>query len=189
MGEDDGACRHTGDHSAWFEWEEDLPGEVAAFLVAQRAEAECWTDADPLDSQVYELADGFVIGMDVGDRERNCGLRTLRVDYGPAGLVYGEDETHQFDGALTPAQHEYGQLDRGGRSPAELGRAAAAWLRAQMVRPIELVEWERPGYWCRRYRLAGSGRWLAWTAADNRLRPDLGPPDRVSAVVTLAGKR
>ena len=70
-----------------------------------------------------------------------------------------------------------------------LGRAAAAWMREQMVRPIELLEWQRPGYWCRRYRLADSGRLLAWSAEDNRLRPNLGEPDRVSAVVTLADKR
>lgn len=170
----------------WFEWEDDLPPEVEAFLEAVRAEAERWTDTDPLASQVYELEAGFVLGLDVSDLDRKVGLRTLRVDYRPAGLVYGDDETYQFDDALTPAQHEYGELARGSRSPADLGRAAAAWLRQQMLRPIELLEWQRPGYWCRRYRLADSGRLLSWSAKDNQLRPDLGAPDRVSAVVTIA---
>lgn len=177
------------EQAKWFEWEEALPREAEEFLEALRAEAEGWLDADPLASQVYDLEDGLVLGLDVGDRARNIGLRTLRIDYGPSGLVHGEDETHQFDGSLTPAQHEYGTLERGGRSAADLGRAAAAWFREQMVRPIELDEWDWPGYWCRRYRLADSGRLLSWSAKDNQLRPNLGAPDRVSAVVTLAGKR
>ena len=101
------------EQAKWFEREEALPREAKEFLEALRAEAEGWLDADPLASQVYDLEDGLVLGLDVGDRARKVGLRILRVDYGPSGLVYGEDATHQFDSNLTFKQHEYGTLDRG----------------------------------------------------------------------------
>ena len=170
----------------WFEWEDELPATVEEFLSAIREEAERWSDANLLDLQIYEWDDRFVFGLDVCDCAKNLVLRTLRFDYGPFGLVYGEDETKQFATGLTEKQHEFGSLDHEGRSPADLGKAAATWLRTQKVRPILLDEWERADYWCRCYRLADSGRKLVCSAKGKRLRPDLGPPDRTRKVITAA---
>lgn len=173
------------DRSEWFEWEAELPREAEKFLDTVRSEAERWLDADPTNSQVYKWEDFLVLGLDVSDRTRNRVLRTLRADYGPSGLTYGEDETYQFATDLTPKQHEYGHIDHGNQTPADLGQIAAAWLRTQMVRPIELAVWQRPFYWCTQYQLMDTGRWLCWSAKGNQPRSSLGLPDSISIVKTL----
>jgi hypothetical protein len=160
---------------------------VQEFLAALREEAVAWHDADPLNSQVYDRPGYFlVLGLDVCDRDRHQVLRTLRVDYGPRGIAYGEDETQQFATALSPSHAEYGEVSRPEASPSDLARLAARWLRAQMLRRIELLEWIDGDYWLRRYRLADTGRSLCWSAANNTPRSALGKPTRVSPVPTLA---
>ena len=167
----------------WFDWDGDLWPEAAAFLDAVRKGAAGWNDANPDNSMVYEWNDQLVLGLDVSDRDRRTVLRTLRVDYGPQGLVLGEDETGQFVSELTPQQHEFRRIGHGDLGPADLGRMAADWFQTQLERPIELAEWHGWTYWYREYRLADSGRTLCWLANGNKPKRDLGPPDQVWAVV------
>lgn len=172
--------------SPWFDWDEDLSEEAAAFLDAVRNIAASWRDADPIHSMVFAQDDDLVLGLDVSDSDARTVMRTLRVDYGASGLVHGEDETSQFVTPLTPQRHEYRQIGHGDLTPGELGRIAADWFRTEMIRPIELAEWHGRTFWYREYRLADSGRTLCWSADGNRPKRDLGPPDHVSAVVTRA---
>ncbi|NKB56475.1 MAG: hypothetical protein GKS00_09075 [Alphaproteobacteria bacterium] len=172
----------------WFECDDELPNELADFLQAARVEAEHWNDANSAHSQVYIWDDRIVLGMDVCDLERSSVLRALRADYGASGLVYGDDETHQFTTDLIFKQPEYRHIEHNTQSAANHGRTAVTWFRSQMERPIELLEWKRFGfwgYWRRQYRLADTGRLLSWSAKGNNRRTGLGNPNRVIPVVTL----
>ncbi len=173
----------------WFEWDGELPSDTSTFLQSLRAAARQWTDADPRHAQVYQRADRLVLGLDVPDCARRKVVRNLRIDYGPFGLIHGEDETGQYVTELTPAQDEYGCLAHAGKSPADLGRAAAAWFRREMARPIELLEWQRLFYWYKEYRLTDTGRSLCWSAKNDERRPNLGAPRRAFKVETQHGLR
>ncbi len=113
----------------WFAWDCQFPNETGTFLQNLRVAAGRWSDADPRHARVYQRADRLVLGLDVPDCARCKIVRNLRIDYGPFGLIHGEDDTGQYVTKLTPAQDEYGCLAHTGRSPADLGRAAAAWFR------------------------------------------------------------
>ncbi len=95
--------------AVWFEWHDPVTPEVGEFLSALRQSASTWSDADPLDSLVYEFPGQFVVvGLDVCDRERGGVLRTLRLDYGPLRVIYGEDETQQLLPPSVPRKQSTG---------------------------------------------------------------------------------
>lgn len=177
--------------ATWFEFDPDrtLPENVEEFLDVLRQEAAAWTGADPLDSSVYDSLDGYVVlGLDVVDRQERCVLRSLRADYGPRGLECGEDETHQFTTDLTSACAEYIAVFDQNLAPAQLARTAARWLRMQMIRPIEILEWRDRDYRLRKWRLADSRRALCWSASDNTVRDGLGEPHTISPVRTSGAR-
>src|SRR5690349_5336447 len=72
----------------------------AAFVAAlhTRAEVSGWH----ADSWLWD--DRIIITVDVSDRERNCVLRLLRVDFRNGVVAFGPDETYQLVTDLDPTR-------------------------------------------------------------------------------------
>jgi hypothetical protein len=141
-----------------------------------RAEAGGWY----ADSWLWD--DRVIISVDVSDPERNCVLRTLRVDFRDGAVAFGPDETHQFAADLDPARP--GVFVMAGLPAAELAGAAADWLERETGRPIARREWDGPRFSRTEWVLTDTGQGLVFSdSANARHRADLGPPSRVVPVV------
>lgn len=93
-------------------------------------------------ADTWPCDDRFMLSIDVSDKDPlyNCVLRTLRVDFDGATVMFGTDETGQFATDLDPARCGVSVLS--GLTIPELATAVADWLEREMRRPIVRHEWD-----------------------------------------------
>jgi hypothetical protein len=118
-------------------------------------------------------------------------LRSLRVEYCERwGLRLGKDATGQ-DHPHDPARHDvtlvWPPASPGVDDPwlavDALADRAAAWLGAELARPVERHEWDGEGFLHRRWVFADTGRVIVWSDSANEPRKGLTrAPDRVELV-------
>lgn len=125
--------------------------------------------------------DRVIVTIDVLDREFNCSLRTLRVDFNGSVMLAGPDETGQLASDLDADRSEVVSIRD--CAPQVLADAAADWLEREMFRPIERCEWNRVEYYHRLWRYADTGEELVWSDSQNQKRRSLGIPSRVAPVM------
>ena len=131
-----------------------------------RAEAGSWF------GEAWPRDDKIIITASPSDRERNCVLRTLRIDFDGTTLTLGDDETHQLVTDLDPARP--GVLSRTGFQPGELAHFAADWLEKELRRVIERHEWVGFTFRHASWILADSGVALMFSDSQNKRRENLG---------------
>lgn len=123
------------------------------------------TSLQPPEFDVWTDWPQLVVTVDVVDGEENLVLRTLRVDFDGTRIVAGNDPTHQVTDDLDP-----GDPDRlespAGLSPEALAQTVAAWLRAQVARPVERQEWIHGDACLQRWVLVDTGNVLTLRKRD-----------------------
>lgn len=124
--------------------------------------------------------DRVVVTIELIDREFNCCLCTLRVDFDGSVMLAGPDETGQLVTDLDVVRDDV--VSACDQAPPALANAAADWLEREMIRPIERWEWNRPQFHHHLWRYADTGEELVWGDSENLKRPNLGSPDRVIPV-------
>jgi hypothetical protein len=163
------------------EIQECRPGAEFEFVseLNSRAEKGAWS------ADYWPRDDRLLFTVCPSDREHNCVLRTLRIDFDGARVVFGPDETHQLVTDLDPGRPGVRLVS--GISPTAMADAAADWIERELARPIVRREWKGMTFTHREWILDDTGERLAWSDSENRPRPDLAEPSTVTFVSGRAG--